>query len=708
MDAAAKDKLLESIQNDLKNISLETKRSKSFQSVRESTDEAIVRIRNSKSENIFITSNQILYPLLQGCETKDAKIVRMCLGVMQRLIVNKVLDFKGASYVTDTLWMLMESGIEEVKIVQTLTLLLTSSHVVQNETLAKCLVICFRLNFTKDNTVNTIAGATVRQLVPVVLERVSMADPDAPPCTLCLQHAYEEPSPKMANLAKGIFPKDTNPFVVDAYLLLQDIAMLVGADQPVWMTGIVEMTRIFGLELLESMLKQFQSIFNTHLQFRVLLKERVCSLVIKLFSPNIKYKMPSPGDGATSGSTGEKPCYAITSKLLRVVAILILEYHDILMTESEIFLSLIMKFLDPDKPPWQNGGALEVIHKIAVRPNLMTFICKKFDMNDHSTNVFKDMINSLGAFVQNVLLSGPISPDPNDVTAAAAAAQQAGGPAYGPGSSPQPGFSHRNVWKPLTISFIGGQTKDVYLDVSDRGDVPAVSDGYCLSLAYVCLLDVIRSLSLLIDHPGQPQTVDTPNKSALGTTVKIEAVEKGCIEKLLESSWCGLLSALSLLLDASTDDSSTENILKHLETFASFCGKLKLNGQRDAYLAAICKASLPPHYTLNVLKATPSTQNVSGPSKQPGDAGGAGGAGPGESDIRHQVVAVGTPLPTASLPTSAHQGAVMLTAKNLQCMRAILSVAHCHGNLLGSSWHIILTVSGFYFKDFHAVLFFPG
>ena len=37
------------------------------------------------------------------------------------------------------------------------------------------------------------------------------------------------------------------------------------------------------------------------------------------------------------------------------------------------------------------------------------------------------------------------------------------------------------------------------------------------------------------------------------------------------------------------------------------------------------------------------------------------------------------------------QGAVMLTAKNLQCMRAILSVAPCPGNLLGSSWHIILT-----------------
>ena len=170
-----------------------------------------------------------------------------------------------------------------------------------------------------------------------------------------------------------------------------------------------------------------------------------------------------------------------------------------------------------------------------------------------------------------------------------------------------------------------------------------MSDGYCLSLAYVCLLDVVRSLSLLIDHPGQA------SESSV-----VEQIDKECIQRLLESSWCGVLSALSLLLDASTDDSSTENILKHLETFASFCGKAKLNGPRDAYLAAICKASLPPHYTLNVLKATPSTQNVSGPSKAPpgdvaGSAPGGGGGIPsssvaGESDIRHQVVAVGTPL----------------------------------------------------------------
>ena len=147
------------------------------------------------------------------------------------------------------------------------------------------------------------------------------------------------------------------------------------------------------------------------------------------------------------------------------------------------------------------------------------------------------------------------------------------------------------------------------MTISDRGEVPAVSDGYCLSLAYVCLLDVVRSLSLLIDHPGQTSGQGSSSSSSdYGGLATVEHISGDCTQSLLESSWCGVLSAMSLLLDASTDDSSTENILKHLETFASFCGKTKLTGPRDAYLAAICKASLPPHYTLNVLKATPSTQ----------------------------------------------------------------------------------------------------
>ncbi len=46
---------------------------------------------------------------------------------------------------------------------------------------------------------------------------------------------------------------------------------LVNADQPLWLLGIVEMTRTFGLELQESLLISFSPLFYKHDKF--LLKE---------------------------------------------------------------------------------------------------------------------------------------------------------------------------------------------------------------------------------------------------------------------------------------------------------------------------------------------------------------------------------------------------------------------------------------------------
>ena len=42
---------------------------------------------------------------------------------------------------------------------------------------------------------------------------------------------------------------------------LQDLVQLVNADQPLWLQGIVEMTRTFGLELLETLLAGYSHVF---------------------------------------------------------------------------------------------------------------------------------------------------------------------------------------------------------------------------------------------------------------------------------------------------------------------------------------------------------------------------------------------------------------------------------------------------------------
>merc|ERR1719419_1971469 len=165
----------------------------------------------------------------------------------------------------------MEAGLEEVRLLQTLTLLATTNSVCSGESLARCLVICFRLVFSKDNTVATTAGATVRHLVSAVFDR-------AVNYGACKSEDQTTTATSgSGNRVGGIHaPADLPLPVADAFLLFQDLVQLVNADQPLWLQGIVEMTRTFGLELLETLLATYSDIFYRFPCFKTLLKERVC------------------------------------------------------------------------------------------------------------------------------------------------------------------------------------------------------------------------------------------------------------------------------------------------------------------------------------------------------------------------------------------------------------------------------------------------
>lgn len=100
----------------------------------------------------------------------------------------------------------------------------------------------------------------MRQLVSLVFERVLNEDE---------QLSKTEPkaqTPRQVNLEElktptGVAPKGLPPCAADAYLLFQDLVQLVNADQPYWLLGMTEMTRTFGLELLESVLTNFSQVF---------------------------------------------------------------------------------------------------------------------------------------------------------------------------------------------------------------------------------------------------------------------------------------------------------------------------------------------------------------------------------------------------------------------------------------------------------------
>ena len=101
-----------------------------------------------------------------------------------------------------------------------------------------------------------------------------------------------------------------------------------------------EMTRIFGLELLELILTKFPQIFHQHPEFSFLLKERVCALVIKLFSPNIKYRCSTAG---YQNTPLDKPYFPISMRLCRVVEILVHHYQTLLVISYCYFFNFFEK-----------------------------------------------------------------------------------------------------------------------------------------------------------------------------------------------------------------------------------------------------------------------------------------------------------------------------------------------------------------------------
>lgn len=84
----------------------------------------------------------------------------------------------------------------------------------------------------------------------------------------------------------------------------------------------------------------FAQCLPKHQEFSFLLKERVCPLVIKLFSPNIKFRQ---GAGAAAPPAPvEKPYFPICMRLLRVVSVLIKHFYSLLVSTQ---------FTKPD-PRW--------------------------------------------------------------------------------------------------------------------------------------------------------------------------------------------------------------------------------------------------------------------------------------------------------------------------------------------------------------------
>lgn len=254
-----------------------------------------MRVRNASSSRMLAAmglraamngeSQQILEPFFMGCDTKAPKMVQISINAMQKMIIFECINLPASASLIICLWNLMEHGIEEVKILQTVTLLVTTNQLVMSEQLAKLISLCFRLHYTKNATTNNTASATIRQMVTMIFERVQNEDKkeqqkqtQTPATTTAgSSHSSEDVSPKKLDKLFGSVsgsnssrfkPVKLRPAAEDAFNFLQDLIQIINGEAPFWLTAhdqhqhLVEIAKTFGLELLELIIDQYADVFH--------------------------------------------------------------------------------------------------------------------------------------------------------------------------------------------------------------------------------------------------------------------------------------------------------------------------------------------------------------------------------------------------------------------------------------------------------------
>ncbi|KAI8376178.1 uncharacterized protein BYT42DRAFT_573702 [Radiomyces spectabilis] len=643
------------LQTELLSLSSEARRK--HPEIKEAAERLSAILRSFKERpghsiaNELSKSEDALRPFVLACETKQVKLVTIAIGCIQKLISFHAIPETSVRTILRTLVDISVHGVEiQLKILQTVLPLLTNYRSVHDDILAEALLICFRLQDSKIVVVNNTAAATLRQLVIFVFDKVAKED--------AAQLSKEE-----AKHEVQLSRDETillHPCAKDAFYLFQDLCLLTSGE-PAEYLRLGHLSKTFGLELIESVLTNHYTLFPEHKELIFLLRERVCPLILKIFSE--KHEFPQ------------------TMRLTRVVYILIKQFNEILITECEIFLSMFVKVLEPENPLWQRVLAMEIFRGVCGDCHLLCSIYKWYDRQNNFTNVFRDMITAFGRLA---------SEKPHLI----GASQGAWDSVDHSGSTTPHAYNHPSASSPgqneHCISANSSTMRIQCIDQLDKADPPTIPETYIFYLALLCLNSIADGLAGYalprFSHGNGRSTSTTTSKTQRSATLDSKAKDESATEEvtikddlqlitdMANDAWPGLLAAMSFYLSTNIDEELFQSTMRSYQNFTNVCGMLNLVVPRDAFLTNLCKNAIPAS---SVFSAA-------------GFFGGKSGAS--SSSLSSMAVAAPVAIAYTDLPVQQQQilANMTLSDKNLYSLRILLNIAMFLGSVLGPSWYLVL------------------
>ncbi|KAG6333293.1 hypothetical protein ID866_5795 [Astraeus odoratus] len=616
-----------------------------------------------------VQSNDLLRPVFMGCATKNAKVVAISLGSLQRLIAVKAVPKSAVPLIITTMGDAMSQGVDiQLRILQTLLSLITNFPSVCGELLAEALLLCFKLQDSRIAVVSSTAAATLRQFVMFVFDK--MADED---------RQNDVPLGAMSEVAlPNGNTTSLGPYATDAYSVFEDLCLLANSEKPHFL-HLEYLHKTFALELIESVLTNYHDLFRQHSELLLLLQHHLCPLLLK--------------------SLSDKAIFPLTLRCFRVVFLLLKKFSFELKTEAEVFFMLLIKIVAEDsesgaidhagaRPPWTRVLAMEIMRGLCSDAELIRNIWDRYDSQQSGAKVFTSLITALKRLVTEkpallgvcTLMSGVGVPS-----------HSADGPS-GSGSTSAYGLDVGGVAGMVAtaasatmsgvVGMIGSGTglsiqtagmKLQCIDQLDKADSPMIPETYIYLLAVQCIVSLCEGFasfsgplytSIMIQRPraaGEP-VIHAPAALDISTLPPDEpaTIHLGIVRSMVDHGWPALLAALSFIISTNLSDELFIDVLTSYQAMTNVAGMLGLTTPRDAFFTSLSKFAVPSRVVSSL-----------------------------ESYIEPPTPRSATSL-TDNLGLTAPPVPPGLSERNLVCLKVLISSALFLAGSLGESWYGIL------------------
>ncbi|CAG8707742.1 6919_t:CDS:2, partial [Racocetra fulgida] len=198
--------------------------------------------------------------------------------------------------------------------------------------------------------------------------------------------------------------------------------------------------------------------------------------------------------------------------------------------------------------------SMEIFHGICMDGALLRTVYYSYDKQNHSTNVYKEMISAFGRLATE---------------------------------------------KPQTLGKSGNSLNgnscqsiedDGLTNIGGGLNPPQIPETYLYYLTLLCLNSIVDGLHDFVIK-NLTNVIQYQKKSTLQSKSQI------LVADMANTSWPGLLAALSFFLSTNLDEDLFHNVLRAYQNFTIVCGFLHLSTPRDAFITCLCK-SVIPHITM--------------------------------------------------------------------------------------------------------------